>query len=310
MQVGDTVRHRVWGEGIVRRIEGNEVTVGFVSAGKPLVLAVLLYDLKVLHVAESSKAELPEIRVHPPGQQLPHYLQSCPHCEEAEQEIRDIVGKTTNLEEQLDKAKEVLERMEREGYEAEAKAAAIDEVLRSDPVAQYKIRKGTRLINPILSMLDKHGSWPETLTKAEAESLSMGRKFGESSFKKTYDAVRGGRAMKRIEWAYVIDELAEHFNMSQQDLIDHAVGIWEMKQKRNKIAAGGPPPGLREFVSATEKEVVERQFKEPVYLLVKGVNPYWWSMDELRRMAASSGLSAAGSKDELIRRLKPVKVER
>ena len=102
-----------------------------------------------------------------------------------------------------------------EQYEAEG----IREFLKTDPVANYRgaqrtvtTKKGTKYQRgrTLVSLLE-HGQWPETLSQAQAKVLLMGRELKPSSV----------NAQGRVPWERILDELAEHFGMTEQQLIDH-----------------------------------------------------------------------------------------
>ncbi len=111
-----------------------------------------------------------------------------------------------------------LAEMEAAGWEA-WEAEGIREFLKTDPVANYRgaqrtisTKKGVKYTRgrSLVSLLE-HGQWPETITKAQAEVLLMGRTLKASSI----------NAQGRVPWERILDELAEHFGMTEQQLIDH-----------------------------------------------------------------------------------------
>jgi len=110
--------------------------------------------------------------------------------------------------------------------EQEAELDSIQEYLRTDPVAVYRGRrtfvtkKGVKRSSSIsLVSLLVHGKWPETLTKKQAELVLMGGEILPNVL-----TLEG-----RVRWEYVVDELAEHFGMSEQEFINHLESIAKMK---------------------------------------------------------------------------------
>jgi len=99
----------------------------------------------------------------------------------------------------------------------ERAVAGVKEFLASDAVATYRGQVGKRRLS-LMSLL-KEGTWPETLSKREAELLLMGRVLKPGSINK-----RG-----RVPWERVIDELADHFGMTEQQLIDRIEAIARYK---------------------------------------------------------------------------------
>ena len=99
---------------------------------------------------------------------------------------------------------------QRETEEMRAEYSALEELLEQDPVASYRGIMGNKTAG-LLSLLDRHGKFPETLTRKQAQLILMGRELKPTSL----------TANGRVRWAYIIDELAEHFHMEEQKLIDH-----------------------------------------------------------------------------------------
>ncbi|KKN74851.1 hypothetical protein LCGC14_0386000 [marine sediment metagenome] len=87
------------------------------------------------------------------------------------------------------------------------------EFLANDPVALFRGKMGDRT-QSLMGLL-KRGQWPETLTQKEAQVLLMGRQLRANVINKE----------GRVRWEYIIDELAEHFNMEEQAFINHIEGI-------------------------------------------------------------------------------------
>jgi hypothetical protein len=98
--------------------------------------------------------------------------------------------------------------------------SGIREFLQTDPVATYRGHVGRKKV--ALTSLLVRGKWPETITVKQAEMLLRGKTPSASSMTK------GGR----VRWEYVIDELADSFNMTEQGLIDKLENIADLKQKQ------------------------------------------------------------------------------
>ncbi|TET41288.1 MAG: hypothetical protein E3J66_05535, partial [Dehalococcoidia bacterium] len=88
-------------------------------------------------------------------------------------------------------------------------ASGVTEVIQNDPVARYRGQYGKQR-RSLMSLLDEYGQFPETLTKGEARIVLMGRQLKQSVINKE----------GRVPWNYVLDELADHFGMSEQEMID------------------------------------------------------------------------------------------
>ncbi|PIW33528.1 MAG: hypothetical protein COW28_03855, partial [bacterium (Candidatus Ratteibacteria) CG15_BIG_FIL_POST_REV_8_21_14_020_41_12] len=101
--------------------------------------------------------------------------------------------------------------------------AGIKEFLESDPVATYTGFVGKKRL-PLTSLLVK-GKWPETITVKQATMLKMGKEVSPA-------VIKNGR----VSWEYVTDELADHFGMTEQQLIDHIEQIALFKQKEVDLA--------------------------------------------------------------------------
>jgi hypothetical protein len=82
--------------------------------------------------------------------------------------------------------------------------------LEQDVVASYRGTMGKRTTS-LLSLLDKSGKFPETLTPKQAELLLMGRELKPNVL----------TAEGRVRWEYVMDELADHFHMTEREFINH-----------------------------------------------------------------------------------------
>jgi len=104
-----------------------------------------------------------------------------------------------------DQGAEIQEIIEK--YSAEL--GALDDFLSTDLVAQFRGTMGKRRMS-LTSILTKEGEWPETLTRKQAEVIMLGREVKPSSL----------TPEGRVKWEYVLDELADEFNMSEQELIE------------------------------------------------------------------------------------------
>lgn len=92
--------------------------------------------------------------------------------------------------------------------------AGLKEFLATDPIATYRGMMGERYVG-LTALLTRGGRWPETLTNKQAQLILMGREIKPTSLTK------GGR----VRWEYVVDELAEHFNMTEREFITHIESI-------------------------------------------------------------------------------------
>ncbi len=99
-------------------------------------------------------------------------------------------------------------------FEQEAERKGIMEILKTDPIAQFHGVIGKKRV-PLTSVLVK-GTFPESFSVKEAQMLMMGRK------PKTI--VKG-----RVPREVVVDELADHFKMTEQQLIDRIEYIYEQR---------------------------------------------------------------------------------
>lgn len=134
-----------------------------------------------------------------------------------------------------------LEEMQRMTGEMSQEAEGIKEYLSTDPIANFRAKVGTRkMIDTaatkaegktvwkqidvkygLTDLLSKTGEWPETLSKKQANLLLMGRTLKPSSV----------NDKGRVPWEYVLDELADIFKVSEQELIDHIENIKEQKNR-------------------------------------------------------------------------------
>lgn len=119
--------------------------------------------------------------------------------------------------------REALEsRMEDMGkmvWEQEAEIEAIKDFLAHDPVAAYRGHVG-KAERSLMSLL-RHGDWPETLTQKQARMLLMG-----GDIKPSVLTPEG-----RVRWEYVTDQMADHFHMTEDEMINHLKQIREYKQR-------------------------------------------------------------------------------
>lgn len=90
------------------------------------------------------------------------------------------------------------------------------EFLENDPVAVYRGHVGKQKLS--LISLVKQGNFPETVIVKQAQMLKMGKEVSPAVIKKG-----------RVSWEYVMDELADHFHMNEQQLINHMEKIAHFK---------------------------------------------------------------------------------
>ncbi len=111
-----------------------------------------------------------------------------------------------------------LEEMGKLVWEQQTEYEAVKDFLAQDPVATYRGTLGKRTTS-LLSILQR-GEWPKTLTQNQAKMLLMG---GE--IKPNVLTPEG-----RVRWEYVTDQLADHFKMTEDELINHLKYIAKQKQ--------------------------------------------------------------------------------
>jgi len=111
------------------------------------------------------------------------------------------------------------------GEEIQNEIDSIKEFLGTDPVASYRGSVGGATTS--LTSLLKGGDWPETITTKQANMLMM----------KPPGTVIKPSVMKgdRVRWEYVTDQMAEHFNMSEQNFIDHLKSIRNMQRDLKEL---------------------------------------------------------------------------
>jgi hypothetical protein len=117
-----------------------------------------------------------------------------------------------------------LEEVDRIAGEMSKEAGAIKEFIDSDPVANYRGKKYGQKVE-LIYMLDKYGKFPDSVTKKQAELILMGREL-----KPSIVSTKG-----RVPWEYVIDELADHFKMGEQEFVSHVENIAEQKTRLNDM---------------------------------------------------------------------------
>lgn len=105
---------------------------------------------------------------------------------------------------------------------------AIKEFLATDPVALYRGTRGKLSLS--LTAVLQHGEMPETLGKKQAQILLMGRELKAGALDKA----------GRVRWEYIIDELADHFKMSEPDLVKRIeqIAAYKVKSEDLKVLIG------------------------------------------------------------------------
>ena len=96
--------------------------------------------------------------------------------------------------------------------------AGIKESFQEDAIYNMPVKFGKKqrpLGQVLFALLTPEGEWPETLTKSQARMVMMGREIKPAVVNK----------QGRVQWEYVLDELAEHFNMTEDELIKHLEAI-------------------------------------------------------------------------------------
>jgi len=137
--------------------------------------------------------------------------------------------------------------------ELQAELDGAQEWLRTDPVATYTgkeityTRKGKKVTRKykITSVLVE-GKMPETLTPEKARYLLMGRELKPGAFDKAGN----------VRWEYIIDELAEHFNMGEQELVNRIEQIARTERRVTELKSLIQDAEAR-FEAAPEVEAVE-----------------------------------------------------
>ena len=118
----------------------------------------------------------------------------------------------------------------------------IKEYLEQDAVASYRVKSGTRKVidkvstkelgKPVYKQIDVYfgltnlltrtGDWPKDVTVKKVKLLLMGRELKPSTM----------TSKGRVKWEYVTDELADHFHMSEQELIK---SIEYLRKQKNRM---------------------------------------------------------------------------
>lgn len=124
--------------------------------------------------------------------------------------------------------KQQIQQIEEANVNVGQELGGIEEFLSTDPVALYRAevtyetRAGIQKAKKVaLTDLLKSGEVPETLTPRMAQVLLMGRELKAGAFDK------GGN----IRWEYIIDELADHFHMEEQELVNKIEQVARMKER-------------------------------------------------------------------------------
>jgi hypothetical protein len=145
---------------------------------------------------------------------------------------------------EIDSLKSVRDE-QRELEEMHQEYQGIKEYLEQDEVASYRVKSGTRKVidkvstkelgEPVYKQIDvyfgltdlltKEGDWPETITVRQVKLLLMGRKLKPSTM----------TSKGRVKWEYVTDELADHFHMSEQELIKNIEYLRKQKAKMKAL---------------------------------------------------------------------------
>ena len=122
------------------------------------------------------------------------------------------------------KFQQVVEQSE-ESYEyEELELAGKQEFIATDTIASYKVFVGKKPVGLDYFISKKEGGIKSSFTLFEARALAMRPDW--NPFTRTKDA--------RIPREVVLDELADHFQMSEQELIDHIEELAEFKPKARK----------------------------------------------------------------------------
>jgi len=145
--------------------------------------------------------EVPEI---PPDQKIRQAFEAM--------EYEDRLAFRNTMETQLQEIGQMT------GEEA-AEVEALGETLKTDPVATFTAQIGK--LKRHLDYFLKQGEWPESFTLKEAAALMV----------KPVEQVQARTPEGRVPSAYVIDELAEHFNLTEGELIKQIEGLANTKQR-------------------------------------------------------------------------------
>ena len=166
----------------------------------------------------------------------------------------------------------------------EGEIEALDETLKTDPVATFIVHVGK--IKRHLDYFLKHGEWPESFTLKEAAALTM----------KPVEQVQARTKEGRVPSAYVIDELADHFNLTEGELITRIEGVAD---SRERLA------DLRVLVDAANQreEGINRMLN--ILAEVEG-KPENVSPEEPRIPTAEAGMPEAGLQTDIFGYQTPV----
>lgn len=175
----------------------------------------------------------------------------------------------------------------------------VEEFLRTDLVASYKAeitittRKGLKQTKRVaLTDVLKGGEMPETLTPRNAQILLMGRDLKPGAFDKAGN----------VRWEYIIDELADHFHMEEQELVNKIESILDTKERAKDLKwmidnINARAEGVKRMLSTlsdveSAPETVEAEVVEPLPEAIPmpeaEVAPEW--------LEAAQKLEAAGEK--------------
>jgi hypothetical protein len=148
----------------------------------------------------------------------------------------DAISRELASQPRIDVMREISERGAPEAGialdELQAELDAAQEWLGADPVAKHTgkevtyTRKGKKVTRKykITSMLVE-GKMPETLTPQKARYLLMGRELKRGAFDKAGN----------VRWEYIIDELAEHFHMGEQELVNRIEQIARTERRVTEL---------------------------------------------------------------------------
>ena len=106
--------------------------------------------------------------------------------------------------------------------------AGLREFITTDPVASYRFelpKSATRkraVSYKLTDALTPGGEWPELLTMRQAEVLMMGRAIKPTSIVKV-------KGVEKVRCEYIIDEIAEHFKMSEEEFRQSVIKIRDME---------------------------------------------------------------------------------
>jgi len=130
--------------------------------------------------------------------------------------------------------------LELEEWQEQEDLAGRREFMATDPIASYRVMVGQKRVGLEYFIGRKEGEFKESFTLKEARALGMRPDW--HPFTRTKD--------NRIPREVVLDELAAHFNMSEQELIDHIEELGKLKipavRKRIAPKVGKPVTELRE----------------------------------------------------------------